>query len=128
MNGLGWAILLVAIMLPIAWLVSEFQPRRWVRVTLGIMAIAVSCGVTFLATAILTRFDYNSSYGFSTKALIDTTITEIETGRTEAVVAELKQLQSEFHPTYEYKARYDELVEQTVVRMKSPAAVTQPVR
>lgn len=128
MNGLGWLILLVAIALPIAWLVSEFQPRRWVRVVLGISAIVVSCGVTFLATTVITRFNYNSYYGFSNKQLIDTTIIEIEAGRTDVVVAELKQLQSEFHPTYEYKAHYDELVEQAASRMKGPGSATQPAK
>lgn len=128
MNGLGLLIVLIGLLAPVAWLISESSPRRWVRVTWGILAIVVSCGLTLLGTIVINTFSYNSYYGFSSQRLINTTITEIEAGRTEAVVAELKRLREEFHPTYENRGRYDQLVEQTVARMKGPEATTQPAR
>ena len=27
-------VLILLVVLPVAWLISEFQPRRWVRITL----------------------------------------------------------------------------------------------
>ena len=74
-------------------------------------------GVAWLA-AQLVRLNYNAWYGFASKELADTTISQIEAARTDVVLHELKELQETFRPTYEYRAHYDELVKEAVQNMK----------
>jgi hypothetical protein len=117
-----WVIvLLLAIILPIAWLVSEFQHRRWVRLSLGISAMLMCLSVAILV-GVMESFNSNAWFGGVTQDLIDTTIQEIEKGNTDKVVSELKRLREQYHPTYEHRARYDVLVDETVTRMKSADA------
>ena len=103
-------ILILTITLPTAWLASEFQNRRWLRVLLGCSAIAM-CFLVAFGVGTLEHLNANSWYGFASKNLIDTTIQELEQGNTDKVVEELKELQKQFQPTYENRARYDKLVE-----------------
>ena len=63
-------------------------------------------------------FNANAWYGTATKNLIDSTIEGIEKGKSEKVLTELRRLQQQYQPTYENRARYDVLVEETVERMK----------
>ena len=108
--------LTLVVVLPIAWLISEFQPHRWLRIATGLGTIAMSY---FLAAAIgsFERFNSNAWYGEASWNLIDTTIEEIERGETERLVKELRTLQEQFVPTYENRARYDELVQEFLTRL-----------
>lgn len=121
MNAYGWTVLILVILLPLLWVASEFQSRRWLRLFLGSSALLIGFGVAFIVGT-LNNFKYNAWYGHTTKQLIDTTVTELEAGRTEAVLSELKLLQDGFYPTYENRADYNVLVEKTVSRMKNPDA------
>ena len=115
-------VLLIVLALPATWLVSEFRSHsRRVRCTLGILAILSSFGVAWL-TAQLTRLNYNAWYGFSSKGLIDVIVEKLDDGQTEVLRTELKSLQTEFHPTYENKAHYNELVDAVVKKIKSEKA------
>lgn len=108
--------LLLTIALPIAWVASEFQDRRWVRILIGSAALATS----FLVAAgvgALEHLNANAWYGGASKNLIDTTIEELERGNTQRVVDELQTLQRSFQPTYENRARYDKLVEEFMTRL-----------
>lgn len=107
---------LVVIGLPIAWLISEFYPYRYLRIALGIAAISSSIVVAMIVGS-LAHFDANSWYGGASKDLIDASIAELEKGNSEALLKELKVLQSDFQPTYENRARYDELVREFVQRL-----------
>lgn len=109
---------ILAAALPLTWLASEFQPRRWLRILLGLLSL-VMVGVVALAFVIGERFNYNAWYGFASAELIDTTIAEIEGGRTEKLLPALRSLREEFRPTYEYRAHYDSLVEQFVNQVKA---------
>jgi hypothetical protein len=106
---------------PIAWALSEFQDRRWIRLTLGTLAISVCFGVAFLAGS-LDRFNSNAWFGFASKDLVDAAVSELEAGHQTRVLESLKQLQRKFAPTYENRARYDVLVEEAVQRMRSAEA------
>jgi hypothetical protein len=109
-------ILLLTIVLPIAWFASEFQDRRWIRISAGIVALTMS----FLVAAgvgSLQHLNANAWYGGASKNLIDTTIEEIERGDTERLLKELKILQKQFQPTYENRARYDKLIEEFMSRL-----------
>ncbi|MGE0609075.1 MAG: hypothetical protein AB7O62_18420 [Pirellulales bacterium] len=106
-------IFVLSVRLPLAWLGSEFQSRRWLRVLLGTLSRTMC---VFLASAfsLLERLSYNAWYGTASAELIDTTIGEIDGGRTEQLLPALRTLRGEFQPTYENKAHYDQLVEQFV--------------
>ena len=120
MNALGFLVLLLVIAVPLAWLASEFQDRRWLRVILGSLGILQCVGVAFLVGS-LDRFNSNAWFGGASKKLIDTTIAELERGNNDRVLQSLKKLQQKYSPTYENRARYDHLVEETVAEMQSSA-------
>lgn len=124
MSPLVTIVLIITIALPVAWFISEFFARRWLRLVLGTLAVLMSFGVACIAGS-LERFSSNTWFGGATKELIDTTIAELEAGHQPDVLEALKSLQATYHPTYENRARYDELVRATVARMTGPAT-TQP--
>ena len=66
----------------------------------------------------LSHFNYNAWYGSASKDLVDTTISEIEDGNIDRVMSVLRGLNLEYHPTYENRAHYDELVNEAVSQMK----------
>lgn len=112
-------VLLIVLALPVAWFVSEFRSHsRSVRCTLGILAILSCFGVAWCA-AQLNRFNYNTWYGRSSKSLINVIVEKLDAGQIEVLKTELRSLQSEFCPTYESKAHYNELVDATVMKIKS---------
>ena len=102
-------ILTLVVVLPLAWLASEFQPRKEIRIALGIAAIAMAFGVAWIVGS-LDRLNSNIWYGVATKDLIQNTIVELEKGNDDRVLSELRALRSKFHPTYETRADYDKLV------------------
>lgn len=108
---------LLVLAAPVAWLTSEFQERRWLRVCLGTAAILMSFGVAFIVGT-LQNFQANIWYGTASEELIRTTVLELEAGNTESVIVELKSLDAKFQPTYENRARYDEVVEEYVENLR----------
>ncbi len=114
--GLLRAILLLGI--PIAWFVAEFKGGRLLRVTLGCFAILLCFAVAGLVGR-AESFNSNAWFGAASKNLIDTTIAELEAGNRDGVLRSLKTLQQEYAPTYENRAGYDVLIEQTVAQMRS---------
>lgn len=108
----------VVIALPLIWLRFEFTDQRGARISLGLAAIASSFLVAWFV-GILSQFSYNSWYGVASKSLIDTVILEIEDGNIDRVMGVLRKLQLDYHPTYENRARYDELVEEAVRQMRA---------
>jgi len=64
----------------------------------------------------------NAWFSSANARLLDTTISEMEKGKSEKVLAELKHLREQYRPTYDGHGRYDVLVDEAVVRMKTPAA------
>src|SRR5262245_27416022 len=117
MTPLGQLILVLIIATPIAWFLSEFQDRRWLRLALGSVAILMCFGVAFVAAS-LQRLSYNDWYGSASKKLIDTTITELEAGNKERVLQSFKVLQKKFSPTYENRAHYDELIDEFAAQVQ----------
>lgn len=107
------AIVALCLGLPVSWLISEFQSRRWIRIALGCCAIGM-CYLVALGVGKTEHWNANAWYGSASKELVDTTILELEAGQTDKVIQELRTLQSKFQPTYETRARYDELVEEYV--------------
>ncbi len=107
----------VVIALPLIWLRFEFTDQRGARISLGLAAIASSFLLAWFV-GILSQFSYNSWYGIASKSLIDTMIVEIEDGNIDRVMGALRMLQIDYHPTYENRARYDELVKEAVRQMR----------
>jgi hypothetical protein len=111
-------VLLLVLGLPVAWAVSEFRYGRRVRICLGIGSILMSFGVASLV-GLLERFNSNAWFGYASKRLIDAAVSELDAGHSERVLQAFRQLQSQYEPTYENRARYDDLVDQAVAGMKS---------
>lgn len=112
-------VCLVTIGLPIARLVSEFQPRRWLRIVLGLLSLSVCLLVAITTTTLYHTFNYNAWYGTASAKLLETIIAEMESGHTERLLPALKDLRSNFYPTYENRANYDGLVDQFAVRIET---------
>ncbi len=110
-------ILVLAVILPGAWLASEFQPRRGIRIGLGICSMGVMLLIA-VVVGTLERLNYNAWYGPISQQLVETTITEIEAGRGESLLPPLRKLRDEFRPSYETRANYDELVRGFVAEVK----------
>ena len=115
---LNVVILLLIVILPVAWLVSEFRWNRKVRICLGITSILMSFGVASLI-GFFERFNSNAWFGYASKQLIDATVSELDAGNSARVLDVYRKLQSQYVPTYENRARYDKLVEQAVSDLKS---------
>ncbi len=107
----------MVVALPIGWLASEFGKSRSLRIALGLMAIASAMGVAYVVGH-LWRWNYNAWYGTASKDLIDATVTQIEDGNIDRVMSVLRRLKLDYHPTYENRAHYDELVSEAVAQMK----------
>ncbi len=116
-------ILALLIAVPIAWLVTEFKCEKGVRICLGLLSIGIISGVMLVANNLGKTFNYNSLYGFATRNLIRTSIHEIEDGNLEQVLNVWRGLDQQYHPTYENRANYSELVEQAVRQMRDEATV-----
>jgi hypothetical protein len=114
-------VLLIVVALPIAWLASEFGERRPLRIALGVAAIASAMGVAYIVGH-LSRWNYNAWYGYASKELIDTMVTEVEDGNVDRVMSILRRLNLDYQPTYENRAHYDELVNEAVSQMKGDDA------
>jgi hypothetical protein len=122
-----WIIMLflMVLALPVAWLISEVRAHSLrVRCTLGILAMLSCIGVAYVDTQ-LTRLKYNAWYGLSSRRLIDVIVEKLDEGQTEILKTELRSLQTDFHPTYESKAHYNERVDATVKNIKSEKAANQ---
>ena len=65
----------------------------------------------------LSRLNYNAWYGFATKQLVDTIVTQVEDGNIDRTMRVLQRLNLEYQPTYENRAHYDELVKEAVAQM-----------
>jgi len=117
MNDAALLILFLAAVIPVAWFASEFQGHRWLRLTLGSIAILLSFGVAFVVGS-LERLNSNAWFGRASKDLIDATVTELNSGRRDEVLRAFEDLQRRYSPTYENRARYDELVKKAVEQMK----------
>jgi hypothetical protein len=123
MSPLGFLLISIIIAMPIAWLVSEFQERRWLRITLGVLAIGVMAICSWALTGILITFNYNAWYGGATHNLIRTSLLQIEDGHLDRVLKLWRALDEQYQPSYENRARYDELVEGATGRMRGDVPI-----
>ena len=67
-------------------------------------------GVAFVVSS-LGEIRSNIYFGDASKKLINTTISRLEAGDSARLLTDLKELKSEYKPTYETRSRYKELVE-----------------
>ncbi len=112
-------LLAITVILPIAWLVAEFNGRPGVRRTLGLLALLWSFGVAALVGS-LGNFNANIYFTDATKDLLDASVGALKTGKTDVVIREWTRANEEFHPTYENRARYRQIVDQAIEGMKKP--------
>lgn len=113
-------ILVITFALPIAWLASEAQSRRWISVVLGLTSIIVTSYVAYALGGITPGLQANQSFGNATKTLVTTITDELENGKVDFVTRELRGFAESYNPTYENYPRYDKSVLTLVQRLKQP--------
>jgi hypothetical protein len=118
MNGVLLLFLVVLIVLPVSWFLSELQHRKWLRMLLGTASLLGCSAVAFLGGSLTENLNANSYFGYATKELIDSTLSELKAGNTDGVIAGLQQLQQHYRPTYENRAQYELLMQQAVSSMR----------
>jgi hypothetical protein len=102
-------LLLLAILLPFAWLASEFQSRRWLRITLGLGAlVGVFCISAILS--VMDGIDSNSYFSVANCELLDSTIDGLASEQSDVVLKELRSFRDNYEPTYENRSNYQEKV------------------
>ena len=118
MNALSILIIVSGPSIAILWLAAELRAQRACRIALGLLSMVLMTSAAVLATLIVTQLDYNQYYGFATKGLIEESVKGLESGHTSSVLKELRRLQEDYQPTYEYRAKFVPLVEASIERMK----------
>lgn len=111
------AILILSTLPAFAWVASEFYERRWLRITLGSLAILSSVSIAILV-GMAERFNSNAWFGGAMGGLVNATVAELEAGNVDGVLKSLKTMQQDYRPTYENRARFDVLCDEAVARMK----------
>ena len=112
-------LLLITVALPVAWLIADLKGAPAARRTLGIVALLWSFGVAALVGA-LQDFNANVYFSEATKNLLDASVTQLKAGKSEVVVREWAHASEEFHPTYENRAHYRQIVDRAIEGMKKP--------
>ncbi len=123
MTLLEFLIIVIIFGLPIGWIASEFQNRRVLRVFLGLLTIAAISVCVWIHSMISFTFNYNAWYGGATGRLIDTSLQQIEDGHLERTLKIWRGLNRQYHPTYENRARYDELTEEATARLRGDVLI-----
>ena len=118
-------LVLLVVLLPVAWLVTEFRWGKKVRVALGIASLLATLTVAVIVGS-FQRLNYNAWYGDATARLVAKTLDGLEAGERDRVVRMLRQLQTQFEPTYEHRAHYDELVNAVLKSYQEPISSTGP--
>lgn len=111
-------LLALTVILPLAWLASEFQPRRWLSILLGCAAIAYMAFITYGWAGFQSTFSLNESYGAASKSLAKEIVQQLEAGKIDLVQRELKQFANSYEPNYENYPRYDEAVAKVIGRLQ----------
>ncbi len=112
--------LLVSGILPLAWLLSEAQHRRWVSVVLGVSAITVCSFVGYGVGTIPLVFQLNTEFTGASRELIDVIVDQLEAGNGEQVLSNLKSIQPAVYENYENYPRYTEVVDKFVEKLETP--------
>lgn len=94
-------LLFLGAALPIAWLASEFQSRRWIRILLGVGAISIVGLVAYGWAAVLTAFTSNVNYSETTKSLVVAVDDGLTSQDSERVRNELRRFAKDYQPSYE---------------------------
>lgn len=116
-------LLFLCLSLPIAWLASEFQRLRWVSIVLGTAAIGVVGVVAYGWAAFTITFERNLYFGDANEKLFKSLSDEMERGHEEQVRRELRRLAKNFRSSYENYPRFDEEVDDLVIRLRDESSV-----
>ena len=103
-------LLVVALLLPFAWLVSELSRHTWVRVILGIGTIVSTAFVTSSWVDFRENFDANHYFAEANKRLILASIHGLKGEHSAEVLDQLVRMEREYDPSYETRDQFDELV------------------
>ena len=123
LTPLGLLLLALLFGLPIGWLVSEFRGGRVLRIGLGVLALGFCSFCIWTLVSITKTFNYNAWYGGATGDLISTSVREIDEGHFDRVLVVWRSLDRQYHPTYENRAHYRELVEEATRRMRGEVPI-----
>ena len=110
-------IILIIFSLPILYIIGEVKDKKLLRIIAFILLMPLCMLIAYFIGQVA-RLYYNANYGVITKKLIDESIVQLENGNTNHTIKCFKILSKKYRPTYESKANYKKLVEETVKKMR----------
>jgi hypothetical protein len=121
-HSLACLAFVCVVALPVAWLISEFTSKRWLRLSLGIAMMVTGLVLAHGWGQTGGVWQTNDWFARVNTRLIDGTIKQLETGDSKAVLASLKQLRQKYDPNYDTRSNLDQLVDEAVRTMQSANA------
>lgn len=121
MPALPLLVFILALLLPIAWFLSELVGKPPVRILLGFLSIASVAFCTWAVTGLLATINYNAEYGAATSDLIKASLAAIDRGQIDRVADAWRELDSRYEPTYENRAGYPDLAAEATCQIRGDA-------
>ena len=121
--------LLFAMALLLGWLLSEFQPRRWLRIVLGSACLGLGVLLAYGIGELLQGFRDNIAFCTATADLVDTTIAQLEKHRCDQTLAELRHFRQKCELNYEtHPQKFAEGVREFKKRITAEDQPAEPSR
>ena len=101
-------IIILALVLPLGWLIAEIKGKVVARRIFGALTIVSACLIGW-GVGMLQQLNYNAWYGHASKKLLEGVATSLPSDSPERKV--LEEAAQKFRPTYQDGDRYDLLVD-----------------
>lgn len=122
MNRATLIPLLVTVILPLLWLLAEFKAQKTFRMALGIIAFSCALATIFLMSWV-TKISTVQPVAESIHGLVDTTISKLEDGDVQKVLAVLRDLNNDYKPVTRVQESYLKELNTANTTLKSKEAL-----
>jgi hypothetical protein len=116
-------IIIIGMLFPVGWVVADISDCKIARRILGLLTIVVACFFVW-GVGMLKSTNYNASYGQASKEMLEALAPRFQAHTAERKI--LDQAISDFQPTYENRANYDEIVQNLIKELKKVEPVAAP--
>jgi hypothetical protein len=111
-------LIVLTLVMPLAWFVSEFQRHVSLRVFLGACSLIWVWFFSYAIGGMLATFKDNVEFGDASKRYALVVVEELDKGRVAEVTRELRSFSKTYDPTYENYPRYSEVIDELIGRLQ----------